>query len=511
MEQNNAHYTRAGSQVLEHNIAGGKKPVLSRDALKRIIGIKRDVPMTSAEMAKSLRVSFYPSKITTEALRFFVKQLKEALEEAGVEVLDYDQALAEGAYGRIADGIVLMAPGEGESGNLAIDHVSSLRNNTVVSILDGTMPNLKGGLLQRRVDALVAALVWHMAHMVIYVDELSWTVCTMNGAMDTFGLESIRERVLDTLIPKIAAPVMPPTREDFDVRSVPFDPADSIFNFSIQDLLKGAELWGHTGLLPSQTKLERLVFRNDRYRRIASAFLNERTGMSYGFLARQLPTKIWPALQLIEADLMLRKLDWDQKDFFELDGTVIVSPVIGNKRFVVRVPDVAVLCTRSGCEKSRLDPKTDLVELFLANGRVQLSVPTGLGDGSDCQPSFDTLTIVSHAVGNAIAASILSRVRRGSSLVRSLQHRGFAIAHWHGYPAVHTIPNGYHVHGQTNPPVSCSTPQSAIFSLSGKLEVLAASIESHEEYLGDVHLEPSHGTNLNGSTLIDLAKMACDL
>jgi hypothetical protein len=230
--------------------------------------------------------------------------------------------------------------------------------------------------------------------------------------------------------------------------------------------------------------------------------------MSYGFLARQLPSVIFPAMQLAEAGSMLQRVDWDEKDFIEIDGGVVVAPKIGKHRYVVRVPDVAVLCTRSGCEKIRLDPLTDLVQLALSNGHVELAFPAGLVAGSDCQPSFDTLTILSHAVGNALAASILSRTRPQSSLVASVAHEGFAIAHWHGYPIVTALPHGYHMHGQLNPPVSCSTPQAAIFSLSGKLEVLASSIVTGNDYLGDVHIEPSHGTNLNGSTLIELAKIA---
>ena len=458
------------------SLAAEKPTVLSSKALKRIIGITRSIPMTPAEMARSLRVAFYPSATASERLTYFLNGLKDALLRAGSEVLDYQQALAEGADDRIGEGIVLIATGEGESGNLAIDHVSNLRNNTVIAVLDGTLPNIRGGVFQKRIDALVGALVWHMAHVVIYVDELSWTVCTMNGGIDTFGMESMGDRVVDSLIPKLAAPIQPPKKEDFRFRDEPFNPADPVYELSVHDLLRGAEIWGRSGLLPSQTKLETLGFRNHRYRRIALAFLNERTGMSYGFLARQLPGKVWPAMQLDETDSMLQKVDWDEQDFMELDGGVIVAPMVGKQRFVVRVPEVAVLCTRSGCEKIRLDPSTDLVQLILSNGQVQLRSPVGLMSESDCQPSFDTLTILSHAVGNAIAASILYRVRRQSSLVRSLEQDGFAIAHWHGYPAIHALPKGYHMHGQLNPPVSCSTPQAAVFSLSGKLEVLASSI-----------------------------------
>ena len=488
-----------------------KTQVLSHKALQQIIGIKRDIPMTPCEMARSLRVAFFPSSTSSQRLCSFLHELKGALRVWGAEVVSYEQAMAEGTNDRIGEGIVLFAPGEGEPGNLAIDHVASLTNNSVIAVLDGTLRDLRESLLQRRVDALIGALVWHMAQTVIYVDELSWTVCTMNGGIDTFGLQSIRDRVLDSLIPKIAAPVVPPQKEDLDYRENAFDPFEPKYSLSVHDLLTGSEIWGRSGLLASQTKLKDLAFRNPKYRRIASVYLNHRTGMSYGFLARQLPMRVSPAMNLAEADSMLQRLDWDEKDFVEIDGTMVVAPQLGDQRFIVRVPEIVVLCTRSGCEKVRLEPATDLVTLTLSNGRVQLGTPSGLPAGSDCQPSFDTFTIVSHAVGNAIIASILYRLNHESNFVRSLTHKGLAIAHWHGYPALHSLPKGYHLHGHLNPPVSCSTSQAAIFSLSGKLEAFALSIETGADYLGDVHVEPSHGTNLSGPSLTDLAELAVSL
>ena len=83
------------------------------------------------------------------------------------------------------------------------------------------------------------------------------------------------------------------------------------------------------------------------------------------------------------------------------------------------------------------------------------------------------------------------------------------------------------LHGETNPPVSCSTPQSAAFALVGKLAALGHAMETgpaqngamtngttqngtngatYPPYLGDVHVEPHHGTNLSG--VMSLAEAA---
>jgi hypothetical protein len=420
--------------------------------------------------------------------------------------MSYEEALLEGEDGRIGEGIVLIAPGEGESGDLAIDHVASLSRNTVVGILDGTLPGLGESGLQKRVNALVSALVWHMAHVLIYVDDTTWTLCNMNGAIDTFSLDSLRERIFDSLVPKLAAPVLPPKRSDFEFYENGFDVTD--YEAPVEDLLIGSDSWGKTGLLISQTRINELAFRTHKYRRIASAFLNWRTGMSYGFLAHQLPSLTDPAIDLEQAAPALRLIDWTEKDFYEIDSHICVALKLSTKRFLVRIPEVSVLCTRSGCEKTRLDPAKDLVRLTLRSGKVIVETPKGVAKENDCQPSFDTTCILAHAVGNVIVASILARVNPASKFCVNLNHNGLALAHWHGFLEASELPPGYYVHGRTNPPVSCSTPQAAIFALSGKLAALQQSVDDGVEYMGDIHEEPSHGTNVTGRSLFELSRLA---
>jgi hypothetical protein len=349
--------------------------------------------------------------------------------------------------------------------------------------------------------------VWHMAHVVIYVDDSTWTICNMNGGIETFALESLDDRVRHSLIPKLAAPVIPPQRGDFDVHENAFDPSARQYREHVADLLTGAEAWGNTGLMASQTRINELAFRNNKYRRIAAAFLSWRTGMSYGFLARQLPTSVEPAIEFDEAPQILRRLDWQEKDYYELDGYVCVVLRIGGKRYVVRIPEVSVLCTRSGCDKIRLDPASDLLKMVLSKGRVIVETPSGIGGESDCQPSFDTITILAHAVGNAIVASILERLNPFSRFCLALKRDGLALAHWHGFVHSNELPAGWYLHGEANPPVSCSTAQAAIFALSGKLAVLERSLEDNVEFISDAHVEPSHGTNITGTSLAGLAQM----
>ena len=482
-------------------------PNLSAEAICRVLGAKHPVPLTPEAMAKSLRVAFYPENVCSKKLEFFLEKLQSCLINSGVNVISYEDALAEGDDGRIGKGIVLIAAGEGETGNLAIDHVASLSNNTVVGVLDGTLPSLRGSALQKRVDALVSALVWHMAHVLIYVDESTWTTCNMNGGIDTYALEALEDRVLHSLIPKLAAPVVPLQKGDFDVHENAFDPSASEYKDQVADLLAGAEAWGKTGLLMSQTKIHELAFRNTKYRRIAAAFLSWRTGMSYGFLARQLPVFIKPAIDLDEAPRLLKLLDWQEKDFYEVDGHVCLGLRLRTKRFLVRIPKISFLCTRSGCEKTRLDPASDLLKLTLINGRVVVGTPKEIGGESDCQPSFDTITILAHGLGNAVVGSVLEKLMPSSPFPRTLKGQGLALAHWHGFVRPAELPAGCYVHGETSPPVSCSTPQAAIYAFSGKLAAVERSLDEGIEFVSDVHVEPSHGTNMTGTSLTKLAEV----
>jgi hypothetical protein len=217
--------------------------------------------------------------------------------------------------------------------------------------------------------------------------------------------------------------------------------------------------------------------------------------MSYGFFARQLPVKVAPAIETDGGG--------------EASGNEAFAPVtIAGKNLLLPVPAVRILTTRSGCRKTALDPRHDLVEIGLDNGRAWLATPAGLPEGLVSKPSFDTLTIIAHAVGNAMISSILLALAPGSRFPGLLERFGCGMTHWHHYPDEDMVPDGYVVHGFDNPPVSCSTPQSAAYSLFGKLDALERALEEDGglDYLGDVHIEPGHGTNVVGTR--SLAKMA---
>jgi hypothetical protein len=137
------------------------------------------------------------------------------------------------------------------------------------------------------------------------------------------------------------------------------------------------------------------------------------------------------------------------------------------------------------------------LRLGLHNGEITIETPIKIG-ASACRPSYDTFAILAHGMGNIIIASILLALDADAQFPSALKKNGLSISHWHGYPDQYYPLSGYLLHGFENPPVSCSTPQSAAYALSGKMKAIENQQPPVKEYRGDVHVEPHHGTNITG-------------
>jgi hypothetical protein len=469
----------------------------------QLLGFDERAPLSPSDMAASLEVVFFPAHQRSETLDAFAGALRDALEGVGARVLTRADASVPGSRGKIRPGVVVVEQGEGKTGALAVHHVSSLHNNPLVAIYDRPCPVAPGASPQETLDAIASVLAWNQTHIPIFVNDGQWTACTMNGAVIQCGsVDRIAEEVLATLVPKLAAQIKPPSKADFDLREGALDVGAEGLAAMADDFVRAARIWGNNGLMLAHTSIDALKYRSRFYKRIVSAFLDHRTGMSYGFLARQLPTDVRPAIRLRDAHPELQHADWSAQPLRAIQNTVFGLIDVADEQWVVEVPDVAVLCTRSGCEKTRLVPKRDLVRLGLSKGRILFDTPAGL-DSTHCRPSYDTVAILAHAIGNAVAASLLVATSPAAPFARILATQGLSISHWHGYPAVGNVPAGYSLHGADNPPVSCSTPQSAIFALAGKLAALNEFITGGIDYLGDVHVEPHHGSNVTGCLTLE--------
>lgn len=420
-----------------------------------------------------------------------------------LEITVLSEEDASGSDGRFIPGTVVFAPGSFPDKLLAINRVSTLYNNIIVGIYDEPAPLTTAALPQERLDAIVGRLARDMVHILIFVTDQSWTICTMNGGVVTFNtpLPTV-EDVRCTLIPKLTAQVVPPRPEDLDIEHGTLKTDTELFQSVGEDFAECSRLWRENQCLLTHTSTAGLEYRSDFYKRIVARYLDQRSGMSYGFFARQLPVAVEPAT------LCNDSFGSEEREI-ENDVAMRVRIRVAGKTFLVAVPSVSVITTRSGCRKNHLDPRHDLVEIGITAGRAWLKTPSGVSAANSAKPSFDTLTILAHALGNAITASILMSIRPDALFPGHLARYGASMTHWHDYPQRGMLPEGYYLHGAENPPVSCSTPQSAAYSLLGKITALEQALENEAEYRGDVHIEPNHGTNIVG--MLSLAETAAIL
>lgn len=480
--------------------------ILPIDTAGRLLGIRGQVPVTHEAMAKSLRITFFPYAHSTPRIEAFAQRLNTALRDSGVEVLPFERTRTVGKRGKVEEGVVIIAPGTLDDGALPVDFVSNLRSTSVVGIEEGPCPadGLSGQ--QDRLNAVVETLTWNIVQVVIYVEEEKWTICTMNGAIIPCRVgEGFEEDVFRTLVPKLAAPVVPPHASDFEVEENGIDLHSAALEPYVKDFERSASLWAETRLMLFHTALDTLRFRNVYYKRVASAYLDKRSGMSYGFLSRQPAAVIAPALR--ETDCT-DPTEWARvKENREgtIAGVDVVGVEVAGELFAVKVPEVTMLATRSGCDKSHIDGYRDIVLLGMRREGVFMKTPLGLNAQIDARPSYDTLTILAHAMANTIIASIQKRLDPSATFLRQLETDGLALAHWHGTVDAAIVPKSYVVFGEENPPVSCSTHQAAIYTLVGKVNAFVRRVESGLAYDGDVHIEPHHGINVTWASLTGLA------
>ncbi len=481
--------------------------VVSEEALRLMLGISKPVRLSRESMASGLRVTFHLGRSLTTRVRSFVDRLRLALAESGVQIVDPDAALTGSGRRKFKEDLVVIAAGDHPPGNLPVDHVANLRKNSLVGIYDGPCPTQRFVSAQDILNRIVQALAWDIVQTAIFVDDTTWTTCTMNGAIIACpNTGSLRSDVLSTLIPKLAAPVVPPHAADFDVQEGALDLSSPDYDPYVRDFVEGGPVWAATGLMLFHTSLDSLKFRSAFYRRVAAAYLDRRSGMSYGFLARQLAVPQTRVMTVEEGIRESGSRDWLTRGYLHLHDRLHVVLRLDDEAYLVEVPEVRVLSTRSGCDKSKIDGKRDLMLMKLSAGKVSYETPRGLSSRVDSKPSYDTMTILSHALGNALISGVLRKRGKGPGFSDTVRASGMGLAHWHGMLDARDMPQGYCMYGEDNPPVSCSTHQAAIYALSGKLSAFRSCLRQRKEYAGDVHVEPHHGVNVTWPTLKGLAQ-----
>jgi len=477
-------------------------------AVRALLGLRRPVPTTLQEMSQSLRVLFIPGTRLSPRLQSFGEKLRTAFQELGVRILESQEAFD--SSGNLIEGVVPVFVGERQLDTAMLEQLplQNLYSSQMVGVFDRRSPVDETSGLQDRLDSIVEVMTGHLVTLCLFVTDEHWCMCTMNGAVAIYSNgDSITADVEHGLVPKLAARVMPPRVSDITCRYEELDPLSPEYNGIVSDFRDSLRVWADTGLIAAHTSLSRLEFRSPLHRMLVTSYLDDRSGMSYGFLSWQLPSVCEPAMPLEDFGGA-----WGSGPVAERNQRRWVKVRSGGKEYAVPVPDVSVLCTRSGCRKDQMDPARDLVRLTLSNGKVLMDTPHGITQAEDCRPSYDTFTILGIAVGNCLVASILNVLQPNSRFARALSSDGLSLSHWHGSLSKNSVPSGYIRHGAENPGVCCSTPQSAMYALTGKLTALNLALKSGVDFLGDVHLEPHHGTNLCGVlTLTESARIVQQL
>jgi hypothetical protein len=356
----------------------------------------------------------------------------------------------------------------------------------------------------------------HMTNIILAVDGQKMMIYNFNASHPIYPLNDGKfdYYLLNALIPKLVAPISPHKLSEFVLLGSTFDIKDPTYSSIIKDMREGARLFSKTNLFPDGKKIDDLKFRHNFHKLIGKLHLDHRNGMSFGFVAFQMPVMLSKVYRLDDF-VKMRGDMFAGKDFFvdSESGDIFISMYINKHQLVLKVPNVWVLTLRSGSNKTDFDQNTDLLKIGLIKGQMVAELPEGLKVGNDYRPSFDTKVILAHAVGNAILASIFNYFDSTNYFANILSSKGYSISHWHGYFNKELVPYGLKVYGSSNPHVSCSSPQSAIYALHGKLDSFLKSfnsLESLQNYMGDIHVEPHHGININYPSLSKLASYIID-
>jgi hypothetical protein len=533
--------------------------MISQSAIEKILGIHEKVEMSPDEMVKKLKVSFYPHRDKANMrLSKFADDLKDSLDRLGVEIVPYDSIyerrplkkrirrfvrfiafnvvwvvrkvggmsevnsyipfrsiLELSSSRKIKKGICIVCIGEQDVEKLMMQYISSFKDNSIITILDFPENVDRETDFKTHFDVAMKLFAYHMTNIVIGVNENDWIVYNFNASHPIYALNDGKfdQHVLHALIPKIVAPISPHKLEEFMIVPEKFNANDETHSAVISEMQQGALLFDKTGLYPEGKQIDELPFRHPFHRLIGKLHLDNRNGMSFGYLAFQMKTEL-------SVPILFEDFEKDHPKAFN-DSDMFVDPTnnyiyivctINRKKNVLKVPDIWVMTIRSGADKTHFNRNTDLIKIGLINGKMMLQLPEGLKISKDYKPSFDTKVILAHAVGNAMIASIIQSYDRKHPFVVSVKDRGVSMSHWHGYFNNELLPTGIDMYGKENLHVSCSSPQSAVYALDGKLKSFSDKIERNELaiYNGDVHIEPHHGINITFPSLVALAQYIVD-
>lgn len=368
-------------------------------------------------------------------------------------------------------------------------------SNTQVIILTALNPQMANPLVPYRSKIKIGlnTLVRTFSEMVVGVSEDTLSILNMNLSDSTFPRQEVDQFVLNSLVPKIFVPILPLPLSRFTIEG--FDPRQSIY---AQKLVALGKALAPTGLFPAGAKLSKVIRRRS-HRDMVNIIMNGRTGVSYGFVAYAEPPRYQGALEITagEWEELAPVPGFSPSELRQTESERwYLKQRMGDRYSFRQIPDIWLVCSRSGSNKTNLNLETDVTRIGLCK-TLMLQLPYQAGVAVDIKPSYDLYVMLAIALGAALYAPDL------------IEH-GAPIIHFHGYPSANWFQANEYWAGVTNPSVPCGTYESGVFNFLGIHSLIA---QAQDGIALASLIEPDHGTNIiarDMNYLLDRLKAGCE-
>jgi desulfoferrodoxin (superoxide reductase-like protein) len=363
----------------------------------------------------------------------------------------------------------------------AEDHVAKYvenPTNTQVIILTDLDEKFVNPLLpyQEKIGLGINILVKTFSEIVIGASADRISILNMNLSDSIFPKSEIKTFVSKSLIPKIFVPIAPLLLNRFEIGE--YIPQTSDYAAKLVKL--GQEL-ASTGLFPPGFKLAEVIKRKS-HRDIVDVIVNGRTGVSYGFVAYAEPPRYIGAIE-ITANEWGNLLDIEGFSSNEIrqnqQGRRYIKTLISGEYVFKQIPDIWLVSSRSGSNKTDLNLETDVIRIGLSNKLHLQLPPESQSSKTDIKPSYDIYVMLAISLAAALYTPELIK-------------EGMPMVHFHGYPAFDWFQDNEYCVGVHNPSVPCGTYESGVLNFLG----IASLANKKLENLQLISLvEPDHGTN----------------
>ncbi len=496
----------------------------------------RSPTIDTKKMAKKLAVTFrpFPNKKQIEALPKFSHELKNELENLGVQVIPWEEASKEYSYDLqlpifglkktikkriiksninavidierkpsilVSIGIVLaeifyflykyfFAKGQKVSASrIAIltgwaeNHVAlqleDATNTQVITLTEFNREFTNTQLsYQQKIKIGLNTLVRTFSEIVIGVSDTHLSILNMNLSDSVFPRDQTADFILNSLVPKIFVPILPLSISRFDCGQ--YDPQASPYAKGLVEL---SQALSATDLFPSGSQLSQVIKRPS-HRDLVDVIVNGRTGVSYGFLAYAEPPQYFGISEITEAEWnRLQPIQGFSSDEIRQNDAErwYIKNCIENEHYrFQQIPDIWIISSRSGSSKTNLKLDQDVVRIGLKKG-LFFQIPQGVDpELMDIKPSYDIYVMLAIALSAALYTP-------------KLIEKGFPIVHFHGYPSSKWFQSNEYCAGVQNPSVPCGTYESGVLNYLGLYRIA----KQHRNEINLISLiEPDHGTNI---------------